>query len=147
KAGTLMALGDAAGTTVIHELPSGRIVNTIEYSAEWPVYSQDSSGKPVSQAADPKQRAVTALAFSDDGSQIVVGTQVGAVLVWPALQRISKPYRIDTLKTINTVAFHPNGRIVAVGTDDHVSILASGYAAGPIQEHLDATQPVRSVLF
>ena len=149
EGGSRVATGDEHGTTQIRRLPSGEIVNTIVYAAEWPEFSKDASGHEVNQAADKTKKGVTALAFSRDGTKIAVGTETGAVLIWPSDHRVAKPWRIDTLQRVNAVAFHPNGNIVAIARGEGgIFVCTADSNAAPVQENLPVhTRPVNAVAF
>jgi WD40 repeat protein len=79
----------------------------------WSMSGEQAIGEPLGGATD----LTTDVSFSSDGERLLAGRFDGSAIVYDTGTR-REALRIDSGSVVTTVAFHPAGRLVAVGTID-----------------------------
>jgi WD40 repeat protein len=82
------------------------------------IWDLDERSSHVQLRVLPLGSGVRAVAVNADGSRFVTGTSSGIVTLWDMVTTTQLGILVRSNAGINDVAFHPGGRVVAVGADD-----------------------------
>ena len=93
------------GRTLVSSHPSSAVV--------WSMDGEQAVGRPFGGPSE----LITAMAFSSDGKRLVAGRFDGDTLVYDRVTRRA-PVRINGDSVVSSVAIHPDGQLIAIGTVD-----------------------------
>jgi hypothetical protein len=153
---------DIPNETVIHDIrahsmailsidfaPDGKSVATTGWDAMLRAWSVE-TGKRVRNTGIYDVR-LTHVKFSGDGNHLAVGTESGSVIVYPVNSskpniEISLPsMTLPSSKTVNKVAFSPNGKLIAAASTNGLVFLLDAMS-GEVIKVLEGKEPSTAIL-